>query len=167
MFNIITGTKIYIMIGTIVVIELISWYVNTLNIFVSKTVINTNHYITNFKIGEYCLTHNQCPLYAFCSGTCQCPKHYYYDPLKEICTIKKTHGASCSNDFECNNNVKLKCISSKCQCESLTLQFWNATYELGGDLPNGRCQKRILNSQSCRGMNLDVSENNLNYEIKR
>ena len=92
-----------------------------------------------YQIGATCMYSNQCPQYAFCEGTCKCPLHYYYNGTAGQCNIRKTYGASCSNNHECNTNVGLVC-STTCQCDSS--RFWNSTYVLGGGLANGRCQNQ-------------------------
>ena len=108
-----------------------------------------------FQIGATCMYSNQCPQYAFCEGTCKCPLHFYYNGTAGQCNIRKTYGASCSNNHECNTNVGLVC-STTCQCDSS--RFWNSTYVLGGGLANGRCQ-----NQKTHGMWYAGYSNELTY----
>jgi hypothetical protein len=120
--------------------------VNTTLTRSASTSNSTNN--STLQIGASCLYNNQCPQYAFCEGTCKCPFHYYYNASNQ-CIIKKTNGAGCSNDFECNTNIGLTCQSGTCQCDSV--HFWNSTYVLGGGLPNGRCQNQKTYGTSCSG----------------
>jgi hypothetical protein len=114
----------------------------------TTTAAPTRSINTTLQIGASCLYNNQCPQYAFCEGTCKCPFHYYYN-TSGICNIRKTNGAGCSNDFECNTNIGLTCQSGTCQCDSV--HFWNSTYVLGGGLPNGRCQNQKTYGMYCSG----------------
>lgn len=104
--------------------------------------------VTYFAIGQYCLYNNQCPEKAICSGTCQCPVHFYYNSSRGNCTLRKSNGVACSNDFECNNKLGLRCISGTCQCETVR-NFWNSTYNTAGMV--GRCQKKKTHGMQCSG----------------
>ncbi len=42
-------------------------------LLIPTTTKSFNISTTDHKIGQYCQYSNQCPEYAFCSGTCQCP----------------------------------------------------------------------------------------------
>jgi hypothetical protein len=106
--------------------------------------------LTDLSIGQYCLYNNQCPQNAFCSGTCQCPLHYYYNTTIGVCIIRKTNAIACTADFECNINVGLRC-STTCECDST--RYFNSTFINGGGFPNGRCQNKKGFGMSCPASN--------------
>ena len=120
----------------------------------TTTTSSNSNSTGGLSIGQSCLYSNQCPQYAFCSGTCQCPVHYYFNGTAGACNLRKTNGVACSNTFECNTIVGLVC-STTCQCDSM--HYWNSTYVLGGGLPNGRCQNRKTHGMYCPNYNEGVS----------
>ena len=105
--------------------------------------------VTQFAIGQLCQYNNQCPDKAFCSGTCKCPKNFYYNETSGICIIRKTFNAVCNQNYECNIVVGLSCQSSRCLCGRT--QFWNTTYYsgLGMGIQLGKCQKQKTQGMPC------------------
>lgn len=104
---------------------------------------------TQLGIGQFCIYNNQCPEKTYCTGTCQCPLNYYVNSSTGNCTLRKTNGAACSGDFECNHRIGLRCIIGTCQCETIGY-FWNSTYSSGTGTA-GRCQKRKTHGMACSG----------------
>ena len=128
----------------------------------TTTTSSNSNSTGGLSIGQSCLYSNQCPQYAFCSGTCQCPVHYYFNGTAGACNLRKTNGVTCSSDYECNSIVGLVC-STTCQCDSM--HYWNSTYVLGGGLPNGRCQNRKTHGMYCPNGNEGVSGINYVYNF--
>ena len=120
----------------------------------TTTTSSNSNSTGGLSIGQSCLYSNQCPQYAFCSGTCQCPVHYYFNGTAGACNLRKTNGVTCSSDYECNTIVGLVC-STTCQCDSM--HYWNSSYVLGGGLPNGRCQNKKTYGMYCPNYNEGVS----------
>jgi hypothetical protein len=106
-----------------------------------KRIINGD-----LSIGQYCQLSNQCPQNAFCSGTCQCPLHYYFNTTSGKCNKRKTNGVSCTSDYQCYINVGLRCQTT-CQCDST--KYWNSSFLVIGGLSLGRCQNRKVFGMTC------------------
>ena len=116
---------------------------------VSTTTLNPN---TNdsYAIGQLCQYNYQCPQKAYCNISCQCPLHYYENPISGNCTQRQSYNKSCTYNYQCNQYVGLYCINNTCQCNTF-LQFWNTTYVLGNGIPNGRCQNLKVHGMACTG----------------
>jgi hypothetical protein len=108
---------------------------------------------TSVKIGAKCSYNYECPERAFCYGTCMCPDTYYFNSINGKCVLRKSESSLCNNDYECNLNVGLKCISTTCQCNT-KYQFWNSTFYFSMGFPTGgRCQNRKLHGMPYTGSN--------------
>jgi hypothetical protein len=118
--------------------------------FTSTTTASpTANTYTSVKIGAKCSYNYECPEKAFCYGTCMCPDTYYFNSINGKCVLRKSESSPCNNDYECNLNVGLKCISTTCQCNT-KYQFWNSTfYTLLGFPTGGRCQNKKVFGMQC------------------
>jgi hypothetical protein len=132
-------------IGTI--LAFIATYKSDL-IVPTSTIKTTTSSKIQYSIGQKCQYNYQCPEKAYCESTCQCPQHYYFDLPSGNCTQRKTYNITCTDDYECNTVIGLKC-STTCQCD--TSQFWNSTYVMGTGVPLGRCQNKKVHGMACTG----------------
>ena len=95
------------------------------------------------NIGQICSYSNQCPENAYCQGTCQCPDNYYVDLTAGTCTASQGYqaAAGCTYTYQCNKIQRLSCISSKCDCEPVSM-YWDSTFSNGGGAITGRCANK-------------------------
>ena len=74
-------------------------------------------------VGDECKTSFDCLENGFCDSNnrCQCVPDFYYDLSNGLCLKFKAYGSNCTDSWECDKYLNLKCINNNCLCPGSTI----------------------------------------------
>jgi hypothetical protein len=91
--------------------------------------------------GSLCSASYNCLGPMLCrNGKCQCESHEHFNEPLLQCLNKTTHETFCHSSSTCRDDIGLKCIENKCQCDPIT-QFWSNI--------NEKCKSKLNEGSLC------------------